>query len=144
MVRGRLIEKNGQAIGPDQFENERARRLVDREFNLSYSAQAPSHNPVTAGTWFAPDAAELSIEEGIAQTLGIRLGDELTFDIAGERVTARASSLRKVNWDSMRANFFVILPPALLQDKPRSYITAFHLPDSKLGLTTELVRDFPT
>lgn len=143
MVRGRLIEKNGQAIGPDQFENERARRLVDREFNLSYSAQAPSHNPVTAGTWFAPDAAELSIEEGIAQTLGIRLGDELTFDIAGERVTARASSLRKVNWDSMRANFFVILPPALLQDKPRSYITAFHLPDSKLGLTTELVRDFP-
>lgn len=143
MVRGRLIEKNGQPIGPDKYENERARRLVDREFNLSYTAEAPSHNPVTAGTWFAPDAAELSIEEGIAQTLGVKLGDQLTFDIAGERVTARATSLRKVNWDSMRANFFVILPPALLQDKPRSFITAFHLPDSKLGLTTELVRDFP-
>lgn len=143
MVRGRLIELNGKPIGPETYANERARRLVDREFNLSYAAEAPSHNPITAGQWFAPDAAELSIEVGIADRLGIKLGDELTFDIAGERVTARATSLRKVNWDSMRANFFVILPPALLQDKPRSFITAFHLPDSKLGLTTELVRDFP-
>jgi putative ABC transport system permease protein len=143
MVRGRLIERNGQPIGPESFAGERAQRLVDREFNLSYMTEAPGHNRITAGRWFAADAAELSIEEGIARTLGIRLGDELVFDIAGTRVAARATSLRKVNWDSMRANFFVILPPALLQDRPRSFITAFHLPPPRASLTVELVRDFP-
>ena len=143
MVRGRLIELNGQPIGPESFAGERAQRLVDREFNLSYMIEAPGHNRITAGRWFAADTAELSIEEGIARTLGIRLGDELVFDIAGTRVAARATSLRKVNWDSMRANFFVILPPALLQDRPRSFITAFHLPPQRAALTVELVRDFP-
>jgi putative ABC transport system permease protein len=143
MVRGRLVERNGTPIGPESYPSERAQRLVDREFNLSYAADAPGHNRITAGRWFAPDAAELSIEEGIARTLGIRLGDELVFDIAGTRVTARATSLRKVNWDSMRANFFVILPPALLQDRPRSFITAFHLPPRQAALTADLVRDFP-
>jgi putative ABC transport system permease protein len=143
MVRGRLIERNGQPIGPETYAGERAQRLVDREFNLSYVVDAPGHNRITAGRWFAADAAELSIEEGIARTLGVRLGDELVFDIAGTRVTARVTSLRKVNWDSMRANFFVILPPALLQDRPRSFITAFHLPPQRASLTTELVRDFP-
>lgn len=143
MVRGRLIERNGQPIGPQTYAGERAQRLVDREFNLSYMVDAPGHNRITAGRWFAADAAELSIEEGIARTLDVRLGDEMVFDIAGTRVTARVTSLRKVNWDSMRANFFVILPPALLQDRPRSFITAFHLPPQRASLTAELVRDFP-
>jgi putative ABC transport system permease protein len=116
---------------------------VDREFNLSYADEAPSHNPILSGSWFKAGAAELSIEAGIAKTLGINLGDELTFDIAGEQVKARATSLRKVNWDSMRANFFIIMPPGLLADKPRSFITAFHLPESKTGFTTDLLREYP-
>ena len=91
-------------------------------------ADAPSHNRITSGRWFSDGQDELSIEEGIAETLGIKLGDALTFDIAGQRVTARATSLRKVNWDSMRANFFVIMPPSLLKDMPASFISAFHLP----------------
>lgn len=143
MVRGRLIAKNGAAIAPDDFASERAQRLVDREFNLSYTTEAPGHNKIVGGAWFADGSAELSIEEGIAKTLGIALGDEMTFDIAGQQVTARATSLRKVNWDSMRANFFVIMPPSLLADKPKSFITAFHLPEARAGFTTELVREFP-
>jgi putative ABC transport system permease protein len=143
MVRGRLIENNGRPIGPENYESERAQRLVDREFNLSYTDEAPSHNTIVAGKWFAPDAHELSMEEGIAQTLGIALGDRLTFDIAGARVEARVGSLRKVQWDSMRANFFVIMPARLLEDKPRSFITAFHLPATQSTLTSSLLRDFP-
>lgn len=143
MVRGRLVQINAKPVGPEGFANERAQRMVDREFNLSYAEQAPSHNPILSGTWFKPGAAELSIEVGVAKTLGINLGDELTFDIAGELVKARATSLRKVNWDSMRANFFIIMPPSLLADKPRSFITAFHLPESKTGFTTDLVREYP-
>jgi putative ABC transport system permease protein len=143
MVRGRLVARNGAPLGPTDFAEERAQRLVDREFNISYAADAPEHNPIVAGRWFAPDAHELSMEEGIAQTLRIRLGDELTFDVAGNRIDARVTSLRKVNWDSMRANFFVIMPPRLLQDQPRSFLTAFHLPVAQAGLTADLLRDFP-
>jgi putative ABC transport system permease protein len=143
MVRGRLIQINAKPVGPEGFSDERAQRMVDREFNLSYADEAPSHNPIVSGSWFKAGAAELSIEAGIAKTLGINLGDELTFDIAGEQVKARATSLRKVNWDSMRANFFVIMPPGLLADKPRSFITAFHLPEAKTGFTTDLLREYP-
>ena len=143
MVRGRLIEVNGRKVGPENYTGDRAQRLVDREFNLSYASEAPSHNRLTAGRWFSDGADELSIEEGIANTLGLAMGDALTFDIAGQRVTARISSLRKVNWDSMRANFFVILPPALLADKPASFITAFHLPSTRASLAGELLREFP-
>jgi len=143
MIRGRLIEVNGRKVGPESYTADRAQRLVDREFNLSYMAEAPSHNRITAGRWFADGTPELSIEEGIAETLGIRLGDSLMFDIAGQLVTARATSLRKVNWDSMRANFFVIMPPSLLKDMPASFITAFHLPAAQANLTGELLQQFP-
>ena len=143
MIRGRLIEVNGKKIGPESFTGDRAQRLVDREFNLSYMADAPSHNRITAGRWFTDGSNELSIEEGIAETLGIKLGDSLKFDIAGQLVTARATSLRKVNWDSMRANFFVIMPPSLLKDMPASFISAFHLPASQSNVTGELLQQFP-
>lgn len=143
MVRGRLVAVNGRPIGPENFSSERAQRLVDREFNLTYADQRPTHNPIVAGRWFAPDAAELSIEQGIADRLGIALGDELTFDIAGNRVAARATSLRKVDWDSLRANFFVIMPSRLLADQPQSFITAFHLPPGQGALATELLREAP-
>ncbi|MBS1135760.1 MAG: FtsX-like permease family protein, partial [Burkholderiaceae bacterium] len=143
MIRGRLIRVNGNAVGPENYTEDRAQRLVDREFNLSYAKDAPGHNRITSGTWFSDGSHELSIEEGIAKTLGLKLGDQLTFDIAGEAVAARVTSLRKVNWDSMRANFFVLMPPSLLADKPASFITAFHLPESKAALTGDLVREFP-
>lgn len=143
MIRGRLIRINGKAVGPENYTEDRAQRLVDREFNLSYAVAAPGHNRIVAGAWFKDGSDELSIEEGIAKTLGIKLGDEMTFDVAGQTVSARATSLRKVNWDSMRANFFVMMPPSLLADRPASFISAFHLPESKSGLTGELLREFP-
>ena len=143
MIRGRLIRINGKAVGPEDYTEDRAQRLVDREFNISYAVAAPGHNRIVAGAWFRDGSDELSIEEGIAKTLGIKLGDEMTFDIAGQTVSARATSLRKVNWDSMRANFFVIMPPLLLADRPTSFISAFHLPESKSSTTGELLREFP-
>lgn len=143
MIRGRLIARNGTPIQPADFSGDRAQRLVDREFNLSYASQAPSHNRIVAGQWFRDGSDELSLEEGIARTLGLSLGDALTFDIAGQQVTARVTSLRKVNWDSMRANFFVIMPPSLLASQPKSFITAFHLPEERARFGVDLVRDFP-
>jgi putative ABC transport system permease protein len=143
MVRGRLIARNGVPVGPQGYASERAQRLVEREFNLSYTDTAPSHNRIVAGKWFAPDAAELSMEDGIAQTLGIALGDTLTFEIAGAPISAKVTSLRKVSWDSMRANFFVIMPTRLLEAQPKSFMTAFHLAPDKAAFTRDLLRDFP-
>ena len=144
MIRGRLVARNGAPIGPQDYSNnERAQRLVDREFNLSYSDTAPEHNRIVAGRWFTPGADEISMEDGIAQTLGVKLGDELTFDIAGSQVTGKVTSLRKVNWDSMRANFFVLMPSHMLEKQPTSFMTAFHLAPTRAAVTADLLREFP-
>lgn len=143
MIRGRLIEIDGHRIGPETYDDERARALVDREFNLSYRPDAPAHNTIVQGRWYAAGAPELSIEEGLAQRLHIGLGQRLRFDVAGQSVEATVTSVRKVNWDSMRVNFFVIMDPALLRDAPQSLITSFYLPPAQAGLTGALVREFP-
>jgi putative ABC transport system permease protein len=143
MVRGRLVAVDDRALGPDSYEDERARNLVEREFNLSYRSDAPAHNEIVQGRWFAPGAAELSIEEGIAQRLHIGLGQRLRFDVAGTPVSATVTSIRHVEWDSMRVNFFVIMAPLLLQDLPQTFITSFYLPPDRAGRIADLVRRFP-
>ncbi len=144
MVRGRLVQVNAQPVGPESYVDDRAQRLVDREFNLSWSAKIPAGNTVSGGRWHgATQAAEFSVEQGLADTLNLKLGDRLSYDIAGNRVEAVVTSLRKLDWDSMRVNFFVMSPPAVLKDYPASYITSFHLPADKAGTIPELVRAFP-
>jgi putative ABC transport system permease protein len=143
MVRGRLVAINERTITGDSYADERATRLAEREFNLSYMEDMPEWNELAGGKWWADSAAaELSVEEGIAQTLGIRLGDTLTYDVAGSRFSARVTSLRKVEWDSMRVNFFVIAPPALLRDYPASYLTSFYLPPERVRTGDLLAREF--
>ena len=145
MVRGRLVAINERPVNAKDYPEERAQRLVEREFNLSWAALPRSDNQVTAGRWWRafdpPD--QFSVEQGIAETLNIRLHDRLTYEIAGARVTGRVTSLRKVDWDSMRVNFFVIGPPALLQTQPATFITSFHLPAGREALLNDLVRQFP-
>ena len=151
MVRGRLIEVNGKPVLPSDYEDERAQRLVDREFNLSWAADVPDGNTISAGRWFGGNMGnggddgkqEFSVEQGLAETLGMKLGDTLLYDIAGRRFSAPITSLRKLDWDSMRVNFFVIAPPGKFEDYPASYITSFHLPDDRAALAVELVRHFP-
>jgi putative ABC transport system permease protein len=117
---------------------------VEREFNLSWTTALPRGNGVSQGTWFGTDsAAQFSVEQGLAETLGLRLGDRLSYQVAGETLTAPITSLRKLDWDSMQVNFFVLAPPAALENFPASYITSFHLEPSRAGMTTTLVRAFP-
>ena len=143
MIRGRLVSINGQAISPDDFTSDRAQRLVDREFNLSHSVTLPEHNPVVAGRWQENEADALSVEEGLAEELGLKLGDRLGFDIAGQVSEGRITSLRKVDWGSMRVNFFVVFPVAQVPDAPVSFISAFRAPDADLQFDNALVRQFP-
>lgn len=142
MIRGRLVAVNGRSVTPDDYTEDRAKRLVDREFNLSTTPVKPAHNEVVAGRWTENEEGALSVEEGIAKTLGLRLGDSLRFDIGGITTDARITSLRKVDWSSMRANFFVIYPVKELKDVPVTYMTAFRAPPRR-GFDNELVKRFP-
>ncbi|MCS6786347.1 MAG: ABC transporter permease [Thiobacillaceae bacterium] len=146
MVRGRLIAINGRPVRPQDYADERTRALVEREFNLSYADQPPPHNRILAGRWFtAADRMHgaLSIEAGIAARLNLRLGDRLTWAVAGREFSAPITSLRGLDWDSMQVNFFVITTPALLAEQNASYITSFHLAPAQAPLMTELVRTLP-
>ena len=142
MIRGRLIAVNDRAIGPQDYTDERAKRLIDREFNLSHSAELPAHNLLVGGRWQAQERDAVSVEEGIAKTLGLRLNDRLTFEVAGVKSTATITSLRKVDWGSMRANFYVIYPVSDLGDVPLTYMSAFKAPPQR-GFDNRLVAQFP-
>ncbi|MCX7659633.1 FtsX-like permease family protein [Caldimonas sp.] len=142
MIRGRLISINGRPVSPEDYTEERARRLVDREFNLSHAADMPRHNVLAAGQWVPEAADEISVEEGLARTLGLRLGDVLVFDVAGMPVQARITSLRRVDWASMRVNFFAMFPRNRMDELPTTYIAAFRAPPQP-GFDHALIQEFP-
>ena len=142
MIRGRLVDIDGKPVVPDEMPSEQAKRLVDREFNLSHSATLPEHNTIAAGHWTDNEKGALSVEEGLAKTLGLKLGDTMRFDLGGIVVEGKITSLRKVDWSSMRVNFFVLFPTSSVPDAPVSYIAAFRAPATP-GFDNAMSRDFP-
>ena len=146
MVRGRLQSHNGQTVQPEAQDGERAQRLAAREFNLSWAGELQKDNKIVAGHWWGAQAsgvAQFSVEEGLAKTLGLKLGDQVTFNVAGQALTGEITSLRSVQWDTFKANFFVLTPPGVLDHYPASYITSFYLAPNQVQLLDQLVRRFP-
>ena len=144
MVRGRLTAVNGVAVA------ERARREGDepihREFNLTWSDNLQQDNVIIAGHWWqASDRGKprVSVEQGVAERLGIKLGDTLSFSFGGQALLAKVASLRTVQWDSFKPNFFMIFPPGVIDQFPATYITSFYLPPTRRTLLAQLVRSFP-
>ena len=142
MFRGRLVAINGRTIDATTFADERAQRLVDREFNLSHNARLPAHNPLASGAFTADEADAVSVEETLAQTLKLNLGDRLRFDVAGTPKEGRITSIRRVDWRSMRVNFYVLFPQSKMPDMPVTYISAFRAP-ATAGFDNSLSREFP-
>ena len=142
MVRGRLVAVNSQSVSPQDYAEERAKRFVDREFNLTFSEKLPEHNPIVAGEWQPEEPNAMSVDELLAKTLGLKLGDVLRFDIAGLLYESRITSIRHVDWTSMRVNFFVMIPRSQMDDVPTTYIAAFRAPDIK-GFDNNLLQQFP-
>jgi putative ABC transport system permease protein len=145
MIRGRLTAVNGKPVTAETYTEDRAKGLADREFNLSTMAQMQTENKIVDGKWFEdkPGFPEVSVEEGIAKTLRWKLGDKLRFDIAGSPVDVTITSIRKLDWGSMRVNFFAIINPAAMTEISQSWITAFHLPQGQGAVMNALTRDFP-
>ncbi|MGE6606287.1 ABC transporter permease [Halomonas sp. NPDC076908] len=166
MVRGRVIAINDQSPQDAVPEDARGDNSLRRELNLTWQVELPEGNAVVAGEWFSaaeveentesgqgwmsaveatPQAAPvpISMEDGLANRLGLGIGDEMTFSVGSDEIVTQITSLRSLNWDSFQPNFFVIFPPGVLEQFGHSYITAFHLPEAEEGLIRELITDFP-
>ena len=154
MVLGRLVAINNKPVSPDdpQFNNpksgennHRAQRLLAREFNLSATEKPPEGNKIIKGKWFDKQAIHgLSVEQGIAKTFKLNVGDSLTFDIAGQKITEKITSLRSVQWDSMKPNFFVLLAPHSIKNFHKTYITSLNISDDKRAALPRLIQQFPS
>ncbi len=150
MVRGRLATKNGVPIADTVPEDERDSNTLRRELNLTWTAALPPNNAILAGRWHGSpangarrDAAEISVESGMAERLHLEIGDLLGFRVGDQSIEARITSLRSVKWDSMQPNFFVIFAPGQLDDLPASSIASVHVPASSTGMLPGFVRAFP-
>jgi putative ABC transport system permease protein len=145
MIRARLTARNGRPVDTARYADENARRFAEREFNLSVAARPGAGNRIVAGTWWrdAPASPELSVERDFAQRLGWTVGDRIGFDVAGQPFTARITSLREVDWESFRPNFFVVASPHSLDGYAASWITAVRVPAAQPRFTARLVDRFP-
>lgn len=150
MVRGRLTAIDGRPpseMVPEEHRNDGALR---RDLNLTWRGSLPQGNRITAGEWFGAGASQtidgavpISVEEELADRLGLSLGDRLTFTIGSDTVTGEVTSLRHLDWESFQPNFFIIFPPGALEGFGHSYITSFHLPDASNAMLGEMVRQYP-
>lgn len=146
MIRGRLVELNGSPIRPQLTEEQQDHNTLRRELNLSWSVDRPEHNPLLAGEWWPADSTEplISIEQEMAQELGLEVGDQLGFDVGGIPVTGRISNVREVVWTSFRPNFYIIFSPGALDNAPSTWITSFYLPPEQRQVSRELLQQFPS
>jgi putative ABC transport system permease protein len=156
MLRARLVAIDGRPIEQLRFESDRANEFVEREANLTWAGSLPDGNRIVAGRWWrepgpaaappaapATTAAEVSVEVEYAERLGLQLGTVLTYDIAGETVTGRVTSLREVRWDTFKPNFFVVFSPGVLEGVTGTLITSVHVAPQQRPALAELVRQFP-
>jgi putative ABC transport system permease protein len=147
MVRGRLMAINGQPMAKklEGEKDERTRRLGEREFNLTWLAKQQADNKLISGKFWAPEdrTPQFSVEEGIAKSMNIKVGDTMTYDIGGTRITHPVTSIRSVKWDSFRPNFFVAATPGTLDAFPASYISSFRLPPGNEQVVNGLIRQYP-
>jgi putative ABC transport system permease protein len=146
MARGRLVAINGKTITPDDYAEERAKRLADREFNLSPATTVKADNRIVKGQfWDASTAtSQFSFDADVARTLHLDVGDEVTFTVAEQQVKGKITSLRDINWETMQANFYVVAPPTALAGVPSTFITSFKLPPTVDSLLRDLNQNFPS
>ena len=146
MIRARLTQINGTPVAQLNKSNERAKDFLEREANLTWAQAMQKDNKLVAGEWWRPDdggGPRVSVEIELAQALGLKIGDNLTYDIAGEIVDAKVTSFREVQWDSFRPNFFMVFSPGTLDDTTGTYITSVHIAREQRGILLEFTRQFP-
>jgi len=146
MARGTLVKINQEFVSSDGVEASGKRDGIRRPLNLTWTENLPVDNKILQGAWFeVKDHGKLliSIEKEIAERLGVKIGDSLTFIINTQEISAKISSIRSVDWSSFTPNFYVIYPPGLLDQAPHTFLASFYIPNNKAHLLRELVTAFP-
>jgi len=146
MIRARLIEINGVKMSERQLIDERGRDFAEREANLTWSRDPQTGNKILAGSWWREGdggGPRVSVENELAKSLRLTLGDRLTYDVAGETVVATVANFREVRWDTFLPNFFMVLSPGVLDDATGTYITAINIPATRRSMLIEFTRRFP-
>jgi putative ABC transport system permease protein len=147
VVPGRLVMINGEAVQQTVSKESQGDRAIRRDLSLTWSQDMPSDNELLAGSWWTSansgDLPGVSIESEVAESLKLKLGDRLTFNVGGINRDATVTSLRKVNWNTFQPNFYMIFQPGTLQDLPVTYMTSFYLPEGSEKQLVELSREFP-
>lgn len=146
-IHGRLLAINDTPIASMRYSDHRTEHLAKREFHLTWTRELQADNRIVAGRWWSspkPDQPQFSVEADIAATLGIKLGDILTFELVNQTVKAPVTSLRTINWDSFNPNFFVVASPGLLDNSPATYLTSIYLAEENKSLLAPLVQQFPS
>ncbi len=162
IIRGRITAVNGAAFSSDLYQDENAKRFAKREYNLSWTDQLPESNTLIAGNFpplvkenistSAADAMEknmtqriieISIEDRLAASLNFKLGDTITFTINGEKIDTKISSLRKIDWGTVNANFFILFPTTVLDHMPATWMSAFYWPKVQQSQLSTLIKSHP-
>jgi putative ABC transport system permease protein len=146
MVRARLVQINERPVSELEFPTDRGREFVEREANLTWSETMQLDNKLLEGSWWSEGDSggpRVSVEIEVAEALGLKIGDRLTYDVAGEIITASVSSFREVQWDTFRPNFFMVFSPGVLEDTTGTYITSVHVPRERRPILLEFMRQFP-
>lgn len=144
VVRGRLIAINRQPVKQVFGEETKNINALQRELNLSWTRQLPDGNEITAGRWtLSPNKPWVSVELGLANRLGLKTGDHLTFQISDNELEVEISSLRKVDWTTFKPNFFMLFKPDLLKEFPHTLITSLYVSPEQQSVLVKLVRQFP-
>jgi putative ABC transport system permease protein len=146
LVRARLTAVNDVPVDRIRFEGDRAQGFVEREANLTWARTLRDDNRLVSGAWWRDGdggGARVSVEQDYAERLGLKLGDTVTYDVAGEPVTATITSLREVRWDSFQPNFFMVFSPGVLDDVTGTLITSVHVQPAQRPALVDLVRQFP-
>ena len=147
LIRARMTEINGESVQERVYPEERGSWLANREANLSFAKKMNPNNKIINGTWWEEnyDGSPLvSIEESAADDMGVQIGDELTFLIAGEKITAKISSIREVDWNSFSPNFFLVFSERALESFPASFISSMYIEEGDTDILRELQINFPT
>ncbi len=144
VVRGRLIAINGQPVQQIVTKESQGERAIHRDLSLTWSATAPKDNKILAGSWPAErQPGMVSVEQKLAKSLKVNLGDRLTFTIGSQQIKAQVDSLRKVNWDTMKPNFYMMFSPGSIDQFAHTYISSFYLPVEQKGLLNQLLKRYP-
>ena len=147
MVRARMTTINGEDVKTRTYPVEDGQWMANREANLTWAAHLSETNELVAGEWWPQDydgEPLVSVEVEAATELGVEIGDRLAFLVAGQEIELVIASTRKVNWDSFKPNFFMVLSPGAIEKFPATFVAALKLAADQRSTLLQLVREHPS